>query len=64
FIDYIKFHIDTLTALGSFLEIEVIDATDAMDINKMKEQCQFYMELLDVQKEDLIENSYSDLLQF
>lgn len=63
FIDYIKFHIDTLTALGSFLEIEVIDATDAMDIIKMKEQCQFYMELLDVQKEDLIENSYSDLLQ-
>ena len=63
FIDHIKFHIDTLTALGSFLEIEVIDATDAMDIIKMKEQCQFYINLLNVQKEDLIENSYSDLLQ-
>jgi adenylate cyclase class 2 len=63
FIDHIKFHIDTLTALGSFLEIEVIDATDGMDIIKMKEQCQFYMELLDVQKENLMENSYSDLLQ-
>jgi len=34
-----------------------------MDIIKMKEQCQFYVELLDVQKEDLMENSYSDLLQ-
>jgi predicted adenylyl cyclase CyaB len=63
FIDHIKFHIDTLTGLGCFIEIEVIDATDAMDITKMKEQCQWYMELLDVQKEDLMENSYSDMLQ-
>jgi len=63
FIDHIKFHIDTLTTLGSFIEIEVIDATDAMDITKMKEQCQWYMELFDVQKEDLMEHSYSDMLQ-
>jgi predicted adenylyl cyclase CyaB len=63
FIDHIKFHIDTLTTLGSFIEIEVIDATDAMDITKMKEQCQWYMELFDVQQEDLMENSYSDMLQ-
>jgi len=63
FIDHIKFHIDTLSALGSFIEIEVIDATDAMDITKMKEQCQWYMELFDVQKEDLMEHSYSDMLQ-
>jgi hypothetical protein len=34
-----------------------------MDITKMKEQCQRYMELFDVQKEDLMENSYSDMLQ-
>jgi predicted adenylyl cyclase CyaB len=63
FIDHIKFHIDTLSALGSFIEIEVIDANDAMDISEMKEQCQWYIELLDVQKEDLMENSYSDMLQ-
>jgi predicted adenylyl cyclase CyaB len=63
FIDHIKFHIDTLSALGSFIEIEVIDANDAMDISEMKEQCQWYMELLDIQKEDLMENSYSDMLQ-
>jgi predicted adenylyl cyclase CyaB len=63
FIDHIKFHIDTLTALGSFLEIEVIDATDNMDISEMRQQCERYIELLDVQKEDLMENSYSDMLQ-
>lgn len=63
FIDYIKFHIDTLTDLGSFLEIEVIDTKDTMNINKMKEQCQFYMDLLNVQKEDLMTHSYSDMLQ-
>jgi predicted adenylyl cyclase CyaB len=63
FIDHIKFHIDTLTTLGSFIEIEVIDATDDMDITKMKKQCQWYMELFDVQQEDLMENSYSDMLQ-
>jgi adenylate cyclase class IV len=48
--------------LGSFLEIEVIDATDKMDIAKMKELCAFYMDLLEVKKEDLFENSYSDMI--
>jgi predicted adenylyl cyclase CyaB len=62
FIHHIKFHIDTLTELGTFLEIEVIDATDSMDIAKMKEQCAFYMDLLEVQKDDLFENSYSDMI--
>ena len=62
FIHHIKFHIDALTNLGTFLEIEVIDATDNMDIDKMKEKCQFYMDLLEVKKEDLFENSYSDML--
>lgn len=63
FIDHIKFHIDTLTSLGSFLEIEVIDANDAMDISEMRQQCERYMKLLDVQKEDLMEHSYSEMLQ-
>lgn len=63
FIDHIKFHIDTLTLLGSFLEIEVIDANDAMDISEMRQQCERYMKLLDIQKEDLMEHSYSEMLQ-
>ena len=63
FIHHIKFHIDTLSALGSFIEIEVIDTDDNMDMDKMKAQCQFYMDLLDVQQDDLIEHSYSDMLQ-
>lgn len=63
FIDHIKFHIDTLTSLGSFLEIEVIDANDAMDISEMRQQCERYMKLLDIQKEDLMEHSYSEMLQ-
>ena len=63
FIDHIKLHIDTLTSLGSFLEIEVIDANDAMDISEMRQQCERYMKLLDIQKEDLMEHSYSEMLQ-
>lgn len=62
FIHTVKFHIDSLIDLGSFLEIEVIDATDNMDITKMKELCAFYMDLLEVKKEDLFENSYSDMI--
>jgi adenylate cyclase class IV len=48
--------------LGSFLEIEVIDETGAPDLIKMKEQCHYYMDLLEIKEVDLFENSYSDMV--
>lgn len=61
FIDNVKFHIDTVKGLGSFMEIEAIDEKGTIGTEKLREQCTYYMNLLDVKTEDLIENSYSDM---
>ncbi len=62
FIDNVKFHIDTVKRLGSFMEIEAIDKDGSIGVEKLREQCNYYMELLKVKPEDLIENSYSDMV--
>jgi adenylate cyclase class 2 len=62
FIDNVKFHIDTVKNLGSFMEIEAIDENGTIGTQKLHEQCTKYMDLLGVKQEDLIENSYSDLI--
>ncbi len=61
FIGNVKFHLDEVVGLGSFLEIEAIgDSAD--DRENLLRQCQEYMALLGVREEELVENSYSDLL--
>jgi len=62
FIDNVKFHLDEVNDLGSYMEIEVIDSDDSIGEEKLLEQCQFYLNLLGIEESDLIENSYSDLL--
>ena len=62
FIDNVKFHLDEVKDLGSYMEIEVIDSDDSIGEEKLLEQCQFYLNLLGIEESDLIENSYSDLL--
>jgi predicted adenylyl cyclase CyaB len=62
FIDNVKFHIDEVKGLGNFMEIEAIDKDGSVGITKLNEQCTYYMKLLQVKTEDLIECSYSDLL--
>jgi len=44
------------------MEIEAIDSDGSVGEKKLLEQCQFYLDLLGVKEEDLIDNSYSDLL--
>lgn len=63
FIDNVKFHIDEVASLGSFMEIEAIgnEAKDRSFV-ELQNQCQKFMNLLDIKKEDLINQSYSDLL--
>ncbi len=62
FIDNVKFHIDTVAGLGSFVEIEAIDyATDA-DPAGLDCQCRQYITLLGIQPDDLVECSYCDML--
>lgn len=62
FIDNVKFHVDSVADLGTFMEIEAIDRTDTISLEKLEEQCRFYMDLLKIEGTDLVEVSYSDLL--
>ncbi|MBI3984851.1 MAG: class IV adenylate cyclase [Candidatus Levybacteria bacterium] len=62
FIENVKFHVDTVKDLGTFMEIEAIDKNGNIGKDKLLIQCQKYLKLFDVKEKDLIEVSYSDLL--
>ena len=62
FIDNVKFHIDSVKELGSFIEIEAIDTSEGLGYDTLLEQCNYYKNLFRVADEDLVEVSYSDLL--
>ena len=62
FIDSVKFHIDSVEDLGTFVEIEAIDGDGTIGKEELLEQCQFFLNLLKISQEDLISASYSDLL--
>lgn len=61
-IDNVKFHIDNVVGLGSFIEIEAIDYEGKIGKDKLSEQCKSYLDLFAIPEEDLISCSYSDLL--
>jgi len=62
FIGNVKFHLDNVVGLGTFVEIEAIDKEGTLGNEKLLEQCNYYLNLLLVSKEDLLATSYSDLL--
>jgi len=62
FIDNVKFHIDTVEGLGSFVEIEAIDADGTIGKEKLLAQCQSFLELFRIARDDLVALSYSDLI--
>lgn len=62
FIDNVKFHIDQVDQLGSFMEIEAIDEDGSITQETLQEQCEFYMNLMGISSTELVTNSYSDLL--
>jgi len=62
FIDNVKFHLDEVNELGTFIEIEAIDTALEMGEIKLMQQCNQYIDLFEIAKEDLIADSYSDLL--
>lgn len=62
FIDNVKFHLDEVQGLGSFVEIEAIALNGEKTEAELLEQCRFYCKLLNIQDADLLENSYSDML--
>jgi len=62
FIENVKFHIDEVDELGSFVEIEAIDSDGRFSEAELREQCEKYLQLFDIQKSDLLAKSYSDML--
>ncbi len=62
FIDNVKFHIDIVKDLGTFIEIEAIDEEGLRDNATLLKQCEQYMELFAIAESDLVKVSYSDLL--
>ncbi len=62
FIENVKFHFDTINDLGTFVEVEAIDNTGDIGIEKLKEQCKEYAGLFEIKSSDYISLSYSDLV--
>ena len=62
FISNVKFHIDEVPGLGSFVEIEAGNISADLSMEQLKEQCDFYMQEFGIEPEDLVEVSYSDMV--
>ena len=62
FIGNIKFHLDIVQNLGTFVEIEAIDIEGNIGREKLQSQCQEYMNILGITDADLLTHSYSDML--
>jgi len=60
-LDNIRFHLDTVTNLGTFIEIEVTDKNGQTDA-ELHQQCNKYLKALQISESDLIARSYSDML--
>ena len=61
FIDNVKFHIDVVEGIGSFIEIESIENA-TIGKQKLLDQCAQYLVLFGINESDLVPSSYSDLL--
>jgi adenylate cyclase, class 2 len=62
FIDNVKFHFDNVSGLGTFVEVEAIDADGNIGLEKLREQCSRYSSFFSIDSSDYIDRSYSDLM--
>lgn len=62
YLENVKFHIDEVDGLGSFVEIEAIDSEGNRSPSELRRQCRGYMDLLGIPEKQLVAVSYSDLL--
>lgn len=63
FIENVKFHLDAVKNLGTFVEIEAIDRDETLSRDKIQEQCNFYVRLFGIEENDLVHLSYSDMVK-
>ncbi|MFM2336974.1 MAG: hypothetical protein RL115_167 [Bacteroidota bacterium] len=62
FIENVKFHLDTLAGLGTFVEIEASNMYKDVTKDVLQEQCEYYMTAFEMDAADLLAISYSDML--
>lgn len=62
YIDNVKFHIDEVPGLGSFMEIEAGNLIADLSKEELQRQCDFYIKEFGIRNEDIINVSYSDML--
>jgi predicted adenylyl cyclase CyaB len=62
FIENVKFHLDTLRQLGNFVEIEASNRHHPLSLERLHEQCNYYMRRFAILDPDLVNLSYSDML--
>ena len=62
FLENVKFHIDTVKHLGTFIEIEAMDDERQIGLEQLEAQCDQYVNLFQIPASDLVAVSYSDLL--
>lgn len=62
YISNVKFHIDEVPGLGSFIEIEAGNKEANLTQEDLQKQCEFYIKEFKIEKGDLLEISYSDML--
>lgn len=62
FIGNVKFHLDQVEGLGSFVEIEAIGGDDSTGSDSLLKQCNHYLRLFNIADKDLVSVSYSDML--
>jgi len=64
FINNVKFHIDQVKDLGSFVEIEAIDNTGELEEKQLRKQCADFVSMLGLEEAKFIDQSYSDMVAF
>ena len=62
FVENVKFHLDHVDQLGQFVEVEAIDEDGSISEDKLRRQCDFWVDKLNISAGDLLTSSYSDML--
>jgi adenylate cyclase, class 2 len=62
FIGNVKFHLDELSDLGKFVEIEASNKAHPFSLDMLRQQCDFYRNAFLIAAEDLVDISYSDMI--
>jgi len=62
FVDNVKFHLDEVKGLGSFMEIEAIDEGGHIPADELRTQCDRFIEIFKLDRSSFIDRSYSDMI--